>query len=90
MKIDIPWLWTKSLIFQILRDGYTEEFYELPARNVINKNPIHMVSRYVNSLKQLIQDYVEMFEVLNVENGYRYALKLKHNKNNLVRKVGLE
>ncbi|XP_028552635.1 uncharacterized protein LOC110101527 [Dendrobium catenatum] len=54
---------------------YTEEFYRLSARNNLNESTNQLVARYVEGLKEAIQDKLELSTVWSLSQAVNYALK---------------
>ncbi|GKC44456.1 reverse transcriptase domain-containing protein [Tanacetum coccineum] len=60
--------WTKSV------EDYTIEFYQLIARNDIQKTDDQLVSRYIGGLRVQIMDSVNMFDPVTISDAYQRAL----------------
>ena len=55
-------------------DEYTNEFYQLIARNKIQDTEDQLVSRYIGGLKLQIQDVVNMFDPVSVSAAHQRAI----------------
>ena len=58
-------------------DDYTIEFYQLITRNKIQEIEDQLVSRYIEGLKLLSQDTVNMFDPVNVSATHQRALMVE-------------
>ncbi|PKI37802.1 hypothetical protein CRG98_041813 [Punica granatum] len=57
-----------------LVDDYTNEFYQLVARNELQETEDQLVARYIGGLRVLLQDTVNLFDPVNVSSAHQRAL----------------
>ncbi|PKI40438.1 hypothetical protein CRG98_039162 [Punica granatum] len=55
-------------------DDYTNEFYQLVARNKLQKAEDQLVARYIGGLRVQLQDTVNLFDPVNVSSAHQRAL----------------
>ncbi|KAE8707521.1 Detected protein of unknown function [Hibiscus syriacus] len=55
-------------------DNYTEEFYQLVARNDLSETEEQMVARYLGGLRQPLQDVLSLHSLWSVSKAYHHAL----------------
>ncbi|PKI33590.1 hypothetical protein CRG98_046017 [Punica granatum] len=55
-------------------DDYTNEFYQLVARNELQEIEDQLVARYIGGLRVLLQDTVNLFDPVNVSSAHQRAL----------------
>ncbi|KAH7855929.1 hypothetical protein Vadar_030710 [Vaccinium darrowii] len=58
-------------------DDYTEEFYQLVARNDLAESTEQQTARYVGGLRQQIQDELMMYDLCSVSDAHQRALVLE-------------
>ncbi|XP_028553742.1 uncharacterized protein LOC114580414 [Dendrobium catenatum] len=56
---------------------YTEEFYQLSARNNLQESENQLVARYIGGLKESIQERLELNSVWSLSQAVNYALKIE-------------
>ncbi|PKI76864.1 hypothetical protein CRG98_002850 [Punica granatum] len=57
-----------------LVDEYTNEFYQLVARNKLQETEDQLVARYIGELRVQLQDTVNLFDPVNVSSAHQRAL----------------
>ncbi|KAG2673927.1 hypothetical protein I3760_13G111900 [Carya illinoinensis] len=62
-------------------DDYTEEFYQLVARNDLSKTEEQMVAQYLGGLCQPLQDVLSLHSLWNVSEAYQRALAVEKQQN---------
>ncbi|KAE8655337.1 putative Serine-threonine protein kinase, plant-type [Hibiscus syriacus] len=62
-------------------DDYTEEFYQLVARNDLSETEEQMVARYLGGLRQPLQDVLSLHSLWSVSEAYQRALAVEKQKN---------
>ncbi|XP_031390864.1 uncharacterized protein LOC116203312 [Punica granatum] len=55
-------------------DEYTNEFYQLVARNKLQETKDQLVARYIGELKVQLQDTINLFDPVNVSSAYQRTL----------------
>ncbi|PKI58574.1 hypothetical protein CRG98_021037 [Punica granatum] len=55
-------------------DDYTNEFYQLVARNELQETEDQLVARYIGGLRVQLQDTVNLFDLVNVSSAHQRAL----------------
>jgi hypothetical protein len=58
-------------------DEYTEEFYKCLTRVDLAKMEDQLVSQYIEGLRQQIQDFLNLFDLVNVSEAHQRALLLE-------------
>ncbi|XP_038678354.1 uncharacterized protein LOC119979794 [Tripterygium wilfordii] len=58
-------------------DDYTEEFYQLVARNDMNESDEQLVTRYIGGLRLEIQDALSLYTICTVFEAYQRALTVE-------------
>ncbi|KAE8695418.1 putative CCCH-type zinc finger family protein [Hibiscus syriacus] len=64
-----------------LVDDYTEEFYQLVARNDLSETEEQMVARYLGGLRQPLQDVLSLHSLWSVSEAYQRALAVEKQQN---------
>ncbi|KAE8681373.1 putative CCCH-type zinc finger family protein [Hibiscus syriacus] len=62
-------------------DDYTEEFYQLVARNDLSETEEKMVARYLGGLRQPLQDVLSLHSLWSVSEAYQRALAVEKQQN---------
>ncbi|KAE8730965.1 hypothetical protein F3Y22_tig00002841pilonHSYRG00088 [Hibiscus syriacus] len=62
-------------------DDYTEEFYQLVARNDLSEMEEQMVARYLGGLRQPLQDVLSLHSLWSVSEAYQRALAVEKQEN---------
>ncbi|XP_062145847.1 uncharacterized protein LOC133853838 [Alnus glutinosa] len=62
-------------------DDYTEEFYQLIARNDLSETEEQMVARYLGGLRQPLQDALSLHSLWTVSEAYQRALVAEKQQN---------
>ncbi|KAE8672853.1 putative CCCH-type zinc finger family protein [Hibiscus syriacus] len=62
-------------------DDYTEEFYQLVARNDLSETEEQMVARYLGGLRQPFQDVLSLHSLWSVSEAYQRALAVEKQQN---------
>ncbi|KAE8696147.1 putative CCCH-type zinc finger family protein [Hibiscus syriacus] len=62
-------------------DDYTEEFYQLVARNDLSETEEQMVARYLGGLRQPLQDVLSLHSLWSVSEAYQRALAVEKQQN---------
>ncbi|KAE8676344.1 putative CCCH-type zinc finger family protein [Hibiscus syriacus] len=62
-------------------DDYTEEFYQLVARNDLSETEEQMVARYLGGLRQPLQDVISLHSLWSVSEAYQRALAVEKQQN---------
>ncbi|KAE8655824.1 putative CCCH-type zinc finger family protein [Hibiscus syriacus] len=62
-------------------DDYTEEFYQLVARNDLSETEEQMVERYLGGLRQPLQDVLSLHSLWSVSEAYQRALAVEKQQN---------
>jgi hypothetical protein len=81
----LPYNYTRTLYqrLQNLRQGnrsvdeYTTDFYQLVSRDAIAEDEESRVARYIGGLRIQFQDFLNMFDVLNVSDAHQRAVQLE-------------
>ncbi|XP_068638533.1 uncharacterized protein [Aristolochia californica] len=85
----LPFGYTQTLFqrLHLLRQGsrsvddYTEEFYQLIARNDLSETEEQMVARYLGGLRQPLQDVLSLHSLWTVSEAYQRALIVEKQQN---------
>lgn len=69
---------------------YTEELYRLGIRSRHDEDDVERIGRYLNGLRNSIQEEISMVELESIEEAYQFSLKAeeKLNKRHEQRKRG--
>ncbi|VFQ88052.1 unnamed protein product [Cuscuta campestris] len=62
-------------------DDYTEEFYQLIARNDLSESEEQLVARYMAGLRQSLQDVLNLHSLWTVSEAYKRALAVEKQQN---------
>ncbi|KAJ0977838.1 hypothetical protein J5N97_013312 [Dioscorea zingiberensis] len=62
-------------------DEYTEDFYQLIARNDLSETEEQLVARYLGGLRQPIQDVLSLHSLWTVSEAYQRALTVERQQN---------
>ncbi|XP_068638446.1 uncharacterized protein [Aristolochia californica] len=62
-------------------DDYTEEFYQLIARNDLSETEEQMVARYLGGLRQPLQDVLSLHSLWTISEAYQCALIVEKQQN---------
>ncbi|KAG5527003.1 hypothetical protein RHGRI_028065 [Rhododendron griersonianum] len=81
----LPHNYTRSLYQQLqnLRQGsksvddYTQEFYQLLARNDLSESQDQLVSRYIGGMREQFQDALNFYDPVSVSEAHQKALTLE-------------
>jgi hypothetical protein len=85
----LPFGYTQTLCQRLLMlrqgaksvDDYTEEFYQLVARNDLSKIEGQLVARYLGSLGKSLQDVLSLHSLWTVSEAYQCALTVEKQQN---------
>jgi hypothetical protein len=58
-------------------DDYTEEFFQLVARNDLSETEEQLVARYLGGLRQSLQDILSLHFLWTVSEAYQRALNVE-------------
>ncbi|XP_031378182.1 uncharacterized protein LOC116193578 [Punica granatum] len=61
-------------------DDYTNEFYQLVARNELKETEDQLVARYIGGLRVQLQDTVNLFDPINVSSAHQRALIIERQR----------